>query len=125
MRFVFSVLAVLVLSLPAAAEPFSIEDLAVGEGREAKNGDDVTVHYTGWLTSGAKFDSSLDRGEPFTFRVGGRQVIAGWDRGVPGMKVGGKRRLVIPPEMGYGSRPVGPIPANSTLIFEVELLKVR
>ncbi len=125
MRLVFTVLAVLLLAPPAAAEPFSIEDLVAGEGRQAKKGDDVTVHYTGWLTSGEKFDSSLDRSEPFTFHLGGGQVIKGWDQGVVGMKVGGKRRLVIPPEMGYGGRPVGSIPANSTLIFEVELLKVR
>jgi FKBP-type peptidyl-prolyl cis-trans isomerase len=83
------------------------------------------VHYTGWLTNGQQFDSSVGRG-PFSFRLGGGQVIAGWDQGVAGMKVGGKRRLTIPPELGYGSRGFpGAIPPNSTLVFEVELLGVR
>jgi FKBP-type peptidyl-prolyl cis-trans isomerase len=102
-----------------------IEDLAVGSGREAKKGDVVEVHYTGWLTDGKKFDSSVGR-EPFSFDLGAGQVIQGWDRGVIGMKVGGKRKLTIPPELGYGDRGFpGAIPPRSTLVFEVELLDVR
>jgi FKBP-type peptidyl-prolyl cis-trans isomerase FkpA len=101
-----------------------IEDLQVGTGAEATPGHQVTVHYTGTLTDGQKFDSSVDRGQPFKFMLGGGQVIRGWDEGVAGMRVGGKRRLVIPPQLGYGSRGIGPIPPNSTLVFEVELLKV-
>jgi FKBP-type peptidyl-prolyl cis-trans isomerase len=100
------------------------EDLMVGEGPEATSGAKVTVHYTGTLTDGTKFDSSVDRGQPFTFTLGAGQVIKGWDQGVAGMRVGGRRRLTIPPELGYGARSVGSIPANSTLIFEVELLEV-
>ncbi len=103
-----------------------IEDLSVGEGAEAVAGKQVTVHYTGWLTNGSKFDSSLDRGEPFDFSLGRGQVIRGWDEGVAGMKVGGKRKLTIPPEMGYGARGAGGvIPPNATLVFEVELLAVN
>lgn len=103
-----------------------IDDLVVGEGVEAASGKFVTVHYTGWLTDGKKFDSSLDRHEPFKFKLGARQVIAGWDQGVAGMKVGGKRKLTIPPELGYGARGAGGvIPPNATLIFDVELLKVE
>lgn len=102
-----------------------IEDLVVGNGAEAVKGKNITVHYTGWLTDGTKFDSSVDRKQPFTLRLGAGQVIQGWEEGFNGMKVGGKRKLTIPPEMGYGSRAVGGvIPANSTLIFEVELLRV-
>jgi FKBP-type peptidyl-prolyl cis-trans isomerase FkpA len=101
------------------------EDLQEGTGTEAKAGDNVQVHYTGWLTDGTKFDSSLDRRSPFTFKVGAGRVIKGWDEGVAGMKVGGKRKLTIPPELGYGSRGAGGvIPPNAELIFEVELLKV-
>ena len=102
-----------------------IEDLAVGEGAEASAGQHVTVHYTGWLTDGQKFDSSKDRDDPFDFPLGGRHVIAGWDEGVQGMKVGGTRKLTIPPELGYGKRGAGAvIPPNATLIFEVELLAI-
>ncbi|MDP2433317.1 MAG: FKBP-type peptidyl-prolyl cis-trans isomerase [Pseudomonadota bacterium] len=103
-----------------------IEDLSVGEGTEAVAGKQVTVHYTGWLTNGTKFDSSLDRGEPFDFPLGRGHVIRGWDEGVAGMKVGGKRKLTIPPEMGYGARGAGGvIPPNATLVFDVELLAVN
>jgi FKBP-type peptidyl-prolyl cis-trans isomerase len=102
-----------------------IEDLVVGKGPEAVRGKTVEVHYTGWLTDGKKFDSSVDRGEPFSFRLGAGEVIEGWDRGVAGMKVGGKRKLTIPPEIGYGARGAPPvIPPNATLVFEVELLAV-
>ena len=103
-----------------------ITDIQVGQGDEAQSGRQVDVHYTGWLTDGKKFDSSLDRGKPFSFALGGGQVIQGWDQGVVGMKVGGKRKLVIPPELGYGARGAGGvIPPNATLVFEVELLAVR
>jgi FKBP-type peptidyl-prolyl cis-trans isomerase len=102
-----------------------IEDLKTGSGAEAKAGQPVTVHYTGWLTDGKKFDSSLDHGQPFKFQLGAGQVIPGWDKGVAGMKVGGKRKLTIPPAMGYGERGAGGvIPPNATLVFEVELLGV-
>ena len=102
-----------------------IEDLKAGTGQEAKAGDRVTVHYVGTLTDGKKFDSSRDRGRPFSFTLGQGQVIKGWDQGFSGMKVGTKARLTIPPEMGYGARGFPPvIPPNSTLIFEVELLGV-
>ena len=102
-----------------------IEDLSLGEGAEATAGKRVTVHYSGWLTDGTKFDSSLDRNDPFDFPLGRGHVIRGWDEGVTGMKVGGKRKLTIPPEMGYGARGAGGvIPPNATLVFEVELLGV-
>lgn len=101
-------------------------DEVVGDGPEARAGQMVSVHYTGTLTNGSKFDSSHDRGQPFQFPLGAGRVIRGWDEGVAGMKVGGRRRLVIPPELGYGSRAMGAaIPANSTLVFDVELLGVR
>ena len=101
-------------------------DLKVGQGEEARAGKVVEVHYTGWLEKGTKFDSSVDRNRPFTFRLGAGDVIKGWDEGVAGMKVGGKRRLVIPPDLGYGKRGAGEvIPPGATLIFEVELLGVR
>jgi FKBP-type peptidyl-prolyl cis-trans isomerase len=101
------------------------EDLKEGTGDEAKAGNTVEVHYTGWLKDGKKFDSSLDRKEPFSFKLGAGKVIKGWDEGVAGMKVGGKRKLTIPPELGYGARGAGNvIPPNAELTFEVELLKV-
>lgn len=100
-------------------------DIKVGTGATAASGKTVKVHYTGWLTSGRKFDSSVDRGQPFSFALGAGQVIKGWDEGVAGMKVGGKRQLRIPPEMGYGAKGAGGvIPPNATLIFDVELLDV-
>jgi FKBP-type peptidyl-prolyl cis-trans isomerase len=101
-----------------------IEELEIGAGSLATKGKRITVHYTGTLTDGTKFDSSVDRGTPFSFTLGAGEVIQGWDQGFDGMKVGGKRKLTIPASLGYGNRPVGSIPANSTLIFEVELLKV-
>jgi len=102
------------------------EDIEVGTGDEAVAGNTVVVHYTGTLTDGSKFDSSLDRNDPFSFKLGAGQVIRGWDEGFSGMKVGGKRKLTIPPEMGYGARGAGGvIPPNATLIFEVELLDVK
>jgi len=101
-------------------------DLVVGTGRQAELGDTATVHYTGWLADGRKFDSSVDRKEPFSFRVGAGQVIKGWDEGVGTMKVGGKRKLTIPPQLGYGTRGAGNvIPPNATLTFDVELLGLR
>ena len=102
-----------------------VDDLATGEGETASAGQRVTVHYTGWLTNGSKFDSSKDRDDPFEFWLGKGQVIRGWDEGVQGMRVGGTRKLTIPPQLGYGSRGAGGvIPPDATLIFEVELLKV-
>ncbi len=105
-------------------------DTKTGDGATATPGSKVSVHYTGWLynnnTKGAKFDSSVDRGKPFEFKLGAHQVIAGWDEGVAGMKVGGKRTLIIPPELGYGARGAGGvIPPNATLMFDVELLGVQ
>jgi len=105
-------------------------DTKIGDGATAKAGNKVTVNYTGWLNEngakGKKFDSSLDRNQPFQFTLGAHQVIAGWDEGVAGMKVGGKRTLIIPPELGYGARGAGGvIPPNATLIFDVDLLQVQ
>ncbi|MGD9382288.1 MAG: FKBP-type peptidyl-prolyl cis-trans isomerase [Candidatus Thorarchaeota archaeon] len=104
-----------------------IEDIVVGTGASPTKGQTVVVHYTGWLTDGKKFDSSVDRGTPFEFKIGLGEVIQGWDQGVLTMKIGGKRKLTIPPELAYGSRDVGGglIPANSTLVFEVELLGLK
>lgn len=100
-------------------------DFTVGDGAEATAGDNVTVHYRGWLTDDTSFDASYDRNEPFSFRLGAGEVIEGWDEGVDGMRVGGERQLVIPPELGYGAQGAGnAIPPNATLIFEVELLDV-
>ena len=140
-----SALAALVLvsltapSLAADGAPGKMTELAnglkytdtnVGTGAEATKGHKVSVHYTGWLynngAKGAKFDSSLDRGQPFAFGLGAGQVIQGWDEGVAGMKVGGKRTLIIPPDLGYGARGAGgAIPPNATLMFDVELLGVQ
>jgi FKBP-type peptidyl-prolyl cis-trans isomerase FkpA len=115
---------------PSVDVRFSTQDLVVGSGPVAQNGDDLAVHYTGWIydpnasgNKGLQFDSSVGS-DPFEFRLGAREVIEGWDRGIPGMTPGGTRRLVIPPDLGYGSTPVGPIPANSTLVFEVTLLSI-
>lgn len=102
------------------------QDLKEGTGAAAKAGDTVEVHYTGWLTNGKKFDSSVDRKEPFSFKLGAGRVIKGWDEGVAGIKEGGKRKLMIPPELGYGKRGAGDdIPPDAELIFEVELLKIK
>jgi FKBP-type peptidyl-prolyl cis-trans isomerase FkpA len=103
-----------------------ITEMQEGTGLEAVAGKQVDVHYTGWLTDGTKFDSSLDRGRPFSFELGAGRVIKGWDQGVAGMRVGGKRKLVIPADLGYGQRGAGNvIPPGATLVFEVELLGVR
>ena len=112
---------------PAVAQAtLQVKELEAGTGAEAVPNSTVTVHYTGWLMDGTKFDSSLDRRDPFRFTLGARQVIAGWDQGVKGMKVGGKRELIIPPHLAYGSRGAGGvIPPNATLRFEVELLAVN
>ena len=103
-----------------------IEELVEGDGDLAAAGQQVSVHYTGWLTDGTKFDSSVDRNQPFQFGLGQGMVIQGWDEGVAGMKVGGKRKLTIPPQLGYGARGAGGvIPPNATLVFEVELLGIQ
>jgi FKBP-type peptidyl-prolyl cis-trans isomerase FkpA len=115
-------------AMPAVttASGLVIEELVVGSGAAAAAGQHVTVHYTGWLTNGTKFDSSKDRNDPFDFPLGAGHVIRGWDEGVQGMQVGGKRKLTIPPALGYGARGAGGvIPPNATLVFEVELLGVN
>jgi len=115
----------LLMSTTTTPSGLIIEDVIVGAGAEAAAGQDVTVHYTGWLTDGKKFDSSKDRGDPFEFPLGEGRVIKGWDEGVQGMKVGGTRKLTIPPALGYGARGAGSvIPPNATLVFEVELLGI-
>ena len=114
------------MSITTTPSGLVIEEVVVGSGAEAVAGQQVFVHYTGWLTNGSKFDSSKDRGQPFDFPLGRRHVISGWDEGVQGMKVGGTRKLTIPPELGYGARGAGGvIPPNATLVFEVELLDIR
>ena len=121
----FSLLERITMPATTTASGLVYEELVVGEGEVAVAGNHVTVHYTGWLTDGKKFDSSKDRNDPFVFGLGQGQVIKGWDEGVAGMKVGGKRKLTIPPELGYGARGAGGvIPPNATLVFEVELLAV-
>ncbi|PIR42128.1 MAG: peptidylprolyl isomerase [Candidatus Yanofskybacteria bacterium CG10_big_fil_rev_8_21_14_0_10_37_15] len=102
-----------------------IQDLTVGTGPEVKVGQELTMHYSGTLENGVKFDSSYDRGEPFQFLLGAGQVIQGWDLGIQGMKIGGKRKLIIPASLGYGEKGIGPIPPNAVLIFEVELLDAQ
>lgn len=109
---------------PTGGGTLVIEDLVVGTGATAAVADTVNVHYVGTLTNGTKFDSSYDRGQTFAFRVGAGQVIAGWDQGIPGMRVGGKRRLTIPPSLAYGNQARGSIPPNSTLVFEVDLVSI-
>jgi FKBP-type peptidyl-prolyl cis-trans isomerase len=106
-------------------ERMVIEDIKVGDGVEVKKGDTVSVHYIGTLQDGTEFDNSKKRGQPFEFTVGGGQVIKGWDEGLVGMKVGGSRILVIPAEMAYGERGIGPIPPNATLVFAIELIEVK
>ncbi len=136
--YILSALGLCTMSDPAAADVKTVttptglqyQDSVVGTGAEAVKGQTVTVHYTGWLdssgTKGKKFDSSVDRGEPFQFPLGAGMVIRGWDEGVQGMKIGGKRTLIIPSELGYGARGAGgAIPPNAKLIFDVELLGVR
>jgi FKBP-type peptidyl-prolyl cis-trans isomerase len=108
-----------------AVSKLVIDDVVLGAGVEAASGDTVTVHYVGTLENGVQFDNSNLRGEPFSFTLGENRVIAGWEQGVVGMKVGGERILVIPPTMGYGDTNVGPIPANSTLVFAIELLAIN
>ena len=113
------------MSTTTTPSGLTIEEVTVGSGAAAASGQKVKVHYTGWLTNGTKFDSSKDRNDPFVFPLGAGQVIKGWDEGVQGMKVGGKRKLTIPPALGYGARGAGGvIPPNATLVFEVELLAV-
>ena len=113
------------MSITTTESGLQIEEIKVGDGDTATSGEFVSVHYTGWLTNGSKFDSSKDRDEPFEFPLGQHAVIAGWDEGVQGMRVGGVRKLIIPPKLGYGARGAGGvIPPNATLVFEVELLDI-
>ena len=112
--------------MKTTASGLQYEDTNIGDGTEAKAGDTVSVHYTGWLKDGAKFDSSKDRKQAFSFNLGAGMVIKGWDEGVAGMKIGGTRKLTIPSDLGYGARGAGGvIPPNATLIFEVELLEIK
>ncbi|QEL56826.1 FKBP-type peptidyl-prolyl cis-trans isomerase [Chromobacterium paludis] len=107
------------------SEELKMEDLVLGEGKEAVRGALITTHYTGWLEDGSKFDSSVDKGRPFQCVIGTGRVIKGWDQGMMGMKVGGKRKLWVPAHLAYGERQIGErIPANSNLVFEIELLEV-
>ncbi len=123
MRYCLALLMIVAAALPdARGAELSLEDLTVGEGPAAAPGDRVSVHYEGRLLDGPLFDSSRERGQAFTFSLGRGQVIRGWEIGIEGMRVGGVRRLTIPPEYGYGNRDLGIIPPNSTLVFEVELL---
>lgn len=108
-----------------AKTTFQIKDINVGTGKEVESGDYVSIHYLGTLENGKKFDSSYDRGEPFQTRIGVGEVIEGWDMGVVGMRVGGKRKLTIPPQLAYGDQAIGEIPPGSTLIFEVELIAIK
>ena len=132
MKWHIITLAILLITVSCSKEKQTmsnglvIEDIKIGDGQEVEKFNIVTVNYTGLLEDGTKFDSSLNPGRtPFRFTVGAGQVIQGWDQGLIGMKVGGKRKLTIPPELGYGSRDNGPIPANSTLIFEIDLLGIE
>ena len=114
------------MSTTTTKSGLQIEEIKIGEGDTAASGQFVSVHYTGWLTDGTKFDSSHDRNDPFVFPLAQRYVIPGWDEGVEGMRVGGKRKLTIPPELGYGARGAGGvIPPNATLLFEVTLIDVK
>jgi FKBP-type peptidyl-prolyl cis-trans isomerase len=110
---------------PTKTETVKIEDITIGTGQEVKSGDTVVIHYKGTLTDGTQFDSSYDRGEPYETPIGVGAVIKGWDLGVVGMKVGGKRKLTIPPSLGYGAQSSEKIPSNSTLIFELELVGIK
>ena len=112
------------LTAPSGSQELVIEDVVVGDGATAAAGQTLSVHYVGTFTDGTVFDSSRARGEPLVFTVGVGQVIEGWDRGIPGMRVGGTRRLTVPPSLAYGSQGRGPIPPNATLLFEVELLGI-
>jgi FKBP-type peptidyl-prolyl cis-trans isomerase len=113
-------------ALTKTASGLQFQDVTAGSGAEARDGQVAVVHYTGWLTDGTKFDSSRDRGEPFSFPIGAGQVIPGWDEGVAGMKVGGRRKLVIPANLGYGDMGAPPvIPPGATLVFDVELLDLK
>ena len=129
MKKLFTFLFITLLLMTACAtgdvEELKIEDLALGDGDAATDGDVLEVHYVGTLENGEKFDSSRDRDATFSFTLGAGQVIQGWDEGMKGMKVGGMRMLTIPPEMGYGDRSAGSIPPGSTLIFEVELIGIE
>jgi FKBP-type peptidyl-prolyl cis-trans isomerase FkpA len=111
-------------NITTTSNGLTIEDIVIGNGTEIKSGNTIKMHYLGKLSTGEKFDSSYDRNEPFTTEIGTGKVIKGWDEGVPGMKVGGKRKLTIPSALGYGERGIGPIPGNATLIFEVEAVEV-
>ncbi len=127
----FVVLAIALAQTKPTTKPSGLKytDIVVGKGQEAKAGDTVKVDYTGWLyqkgARGTKFDSSKDRNKPFIFTIGEGKVIKGWEEGVKGMRVGGKRELIIPSSLGYGARGFGPVPPNATLDFEIELLGVK